>query len=411
MHIRWGTPLFVFCACLLGQADPRVMRNLAVTVTGEGEDQTIHIRNEYSSPATAWILQCETPQGGSRYYWNDQELSFQTAPLAPGQEIEFKFPRMAPPMRQQMTENGTCGEFHAIAAVFADGTVSGDLGWIDAIVVDRRQAYLDIAKATDILNSAISKGTDIPAVIQQLTEWRQSAMPAGMAARPSATYGPSWGFQSRGTAPTRMRIARSPVPGATLWLVETQAMKVPDAVKALAAWRDRLAKLASVTETGAPSPAPNGASAAGPFTPPSEPGLLGKPAPEFTLKDVDDRDMTLASLHGKPVLLDFWATWCEPCREATPHIQALHGQFKDKGLAVVGIDTNEPAETARKYFAQQKYTFANLLGSGSDVIKNYGANGIPFVVLIDKDGIVRYVHRGWGSGMDLTPEVKKLIEP
>jgi cytochrome c biogenesis protein CcmG/thiol:disulfide interchange protein DsbE len=149
----------------------------------------------------------------------------------------------------------------------------------------------------------------------------------------------------------------------------------------------------------------------GPFTPPSEPELLGKRAPEFTLKDVEGRDITLASLHGKPVLLDFWATWCEPCREATPHIQVLHGQFKDKGLAVVGIDTNEPAETARKYFAEQKYTFANLLGSGSDVIKNYGANGIPLVVLIDKDGIVRYVHRGWGSGMDLTPEVKKLIEP
>ncbi len=78
---------------------------------------------------------------------------------------------------------------------------------------------------------------------------------------------------------------------------------------------------------------------------------------------------------------------------------------------VLGIDTNEPAETARKYFVDQKYTFANLLGSGSDVIKNYGAEAIPRVVLIDKDGVVRYVHSGWGSGVDITPEVKKLIEP
>jgi hypothetical protein len=76
---------------------------------------------------------------------------------------------------------------------------------------------------------------------------------------------------------------------------------------------------------------------------------------------------------------------------------------------VLGIDTNESSETARKYFVDQKYTFANLLGSGNDVIKNYGANGIPLVVLIDMDGVVRYVHRGWGTGMDLTPEVKKLI--
>jgi thiol-disulfide isomerase/thioredoxin len=314
-------------------------------------------------------------------------------------------------MSQQMANNGTCSDFHAIAAVFADGTVSGNLAWINAVVADRRQAYQDIAKATDILNTAISKGIDTPAVIQQLTDWQKSEVPAGMPARPSSTHGPSWGFQSRGTAPPKMRFSRSPVPGVALWLVGTKSMTLPDAVKALTDWRDRLARLALVTETGTPSPVSNRTLTTGPFTPPSEPELVGKAAPEFTLKDVDGREVTLASLRGKPVLLDFWATWCEPCREATPHIQALHDRYKDKSLMVLGIDTNEPAETARKYFVDQKYTFANLLGSGSDVIKNYGANGIPLVVLIDKDGVVRYVHRGWGTGMDLTPEVKKLIEP
>src|SRR5262250_587888 len=109
-----GTLLFVLCACLAAQPGPRVVRNLAVAVTGEGEEQTIHVRNEYSSPATAWILQCETQQGGSRHYWNDQDLSFQTAPIAPGQEIAFKFPQTAPRMRQQMADNGTCSDFHAI---------------------------------------------------------------------------------------------------------------------------------------------------------------------------------------------------------------------------------------------------------------------------------------------------------
>src|SRR5260370_3494310 len=101
------------------------MRNVAVPVNGEGEEQTIHIRNEYSSPATAWILQCETPQGGSRHYWIDKELSFQTTPLAPGQEIEFKYPSSPPPMRQQMTDNVTCADFHALAAAFADRPPSG----------------------------------------------------------------------------------------------------------------------------------------------------------------------------------------------------------------------------------------------------------------------------------------------
>jgi thiol-disulfide isomerase/thioredoxin len=411
MHMRCAAVMFVFCGCLAGQPGGRVIRNLAVTLTGEGADETIHIRNEYSSPATAWILQCETPPGGSRHYWNDQELSFQTKPIAPGREIEFQFPSSPPRMTQQSADNGTCTDFHEIAAVFADGTVSGDLSWINAVVADRRQAYQDIAKATEILNAAISNGTDTPAVMQQLTDWGKGEAPGGMPARPLATHGPSWGFQSRGTAPPRIRIFRSPVPGAALWLIDTQAMKLPDAVKALAEWSNRLAKLPPAAETGAPSPAPNRLLTGRPFTPLSEAELVAKPAPEFTLKDISGREITLASLRGKPVLLDFWATWCEPCRESMPHIQALHDQFKEKGLMVLGIDINESAEEARKYFVDQKYSFASLLGSGSDVTKNYGAESIPRVVLIDKDGVVRYVHTGWGSGMDITPEVKKVIEP
>ena len=411
MHMRCGSLLLLFSACLAGQPDARVTRNLAVTLTGQGEDETIHLRNEYSSPATAWILQCETPQGGSRHYWNDQELSFQTAPLAAGQEITFQYPKDPPAMRERMANTGTCADFHPVAAVFADGTVSGNLQWIDAIVTDRRQAYQDIAKASDILKTAISSGSDTAAVIQQLTDWGKSTIPSGMPPRPRATDGPSWGFQSRGTAPPEMRMFRSPVPGAALWLVDKQGMKLPDAAKALAEWKDRLATLPPVTETGAPSAAPKRMLSMGSFTPPSDSELVGKPAPEFTLNDIDGREIKLASMRGKAVLLDFWATWCEPCRESMPHVQALYDQFQEKGLVVLGIDTNEPAEKAGQYFVDQKYTFANLLGSGSDVIKNYGANAIPRVVLIDKDGVVRYAHSGWGPRMDITPEVKKLIEP
>lgn len=410
MYTRWGL-LLMFSACLSAQPPAGANRNLAVTLSGKDADLTIHIRNEYSSPATAWILQCETPQGGLRYYWNDQELSFESKPIASGGDIEFKFPLMPAMMKQRLAENGSCEDFHLIAAAFADGTVTGNLAWIDAIVEDRRQTFHDVAKVTGMLNGAISKETDTPALIQQLKDLGKTATPAGMPARPLSIAGPTWGNRSQGTAPPPMRPFRSPVPGAALWLVEKQAMKLPDAVKALNEWSDRLAQLSPVTETGTPSSAENRRLNTEPFTPPSEPELVGKPAPEFTLSDVDNREVTLASLRGQAVLLDFWATWCEPCREASPHIQALHDRFKDKNLVVLGIDTNEPAEKPRKYFADEKYTFRNLLGSGNDVVKNYGANSIPLVVLIDKDGIVRYVHRGWSSNLDLTPEVKKLIEP
>jgi peroxiredoxin len=410
MYTRYGL-LLVFPFCLSAQTPAGSTRNLAVTLSGKDADLTIHIRNEYSSPATAWILQCETPQGGSRHYWNDQELSFESKPIAPGGDIEFKFPSMPAMMKQRLAENGSCEDFHLIAAAFADGTVTGNLAWIDAIVDDRRQAFQDIAKVIGMLNEATSKQTDTPAVIQQLKDMGKTSTPTGMPARASATSGPSWGNRSKGIGPPPMRPWHSTVPGAALWLVEKQAMELPDAVKALAEWKDRLAKLSPVAETGDPSSAPKRMFPTGSFTPPSETELLGKPAPDFTLSDVDNHELKLANLRGKAVLLDFWATWCEPCREASPHVQALHEQFKDKNLVVLGIDTNEPAEKPKKYFADEKYTFGNLLGSGNDVVKNYGANSIPLVVLIDKDGIVRYVHRGWGSNLDLTPEVKKVIEP
>jgi peroxiredoxin len=411
MGKRMGTLLLLFCACLAGQPAAQETRDLIATRSSDAGTVTIHLRNQYSSPATAWILQCQVPGGGSRHYWDDQDLSFQTTPIDPGKEIEFQIRPRPAGGRMPQVNNGTCEDFRPIVAIFADGTVSGDLRWINAIIAERRQAYQDIAKATEILSAAISKGTETPTVIQQLTDWQKSTRLNGMAGRPSATFGPSSGWQSRGTAPPPPRPMGSPVPGAALWLVETQKKALPDAVQALGEWHDRLANLPAVMETGEPSPRPIDRVVGGaPFTPPSETEMLGRAAPEFTLKDVDGRDFTLASLRGKPVLLDFWATWCEPCREEMPHIKALYDQFKDKGLMVVCVDTNEPAEKARKYFEDNHYSFISLVEGASNISKQYGAGGIPRVVLIDKDGIVRYFHRGWGPGMDLGPEVKKLVE-
>lgn len=207
-----------------------------------------------------------------------------------------------------------------------------------------------------------------------------------------------------------MRQFRTPVPAVALWLLSTQEMKLPDAAESLSGWSARLARLASVTGTEPPSSAPRRMLSMGSVTPPSEPDFVNKPAPDFIVRDVDGHPVTLSGLRGKPVLLDFWATWCAPCRESMPYVQSLYDQFKDQGLVVLGIDTNEPADKARKYFADQKFSFANLLATGSDIVKNYGADAIPRVVLIDQDGIVRYVHRGWGPNIDLTPEVKKLVK-
>jgi hypothetical protein len=131
MHLRRCALLLLFCACLSGQPAAPVKRELSLTRASDAGTVTIHLRNECSSPATGWIVQCETPQGGSRYHWTDQDLSFETTPFEPGKETAFEI-RPRPPEMVARTAGGSCEDFHVIVAVFANGTVSGDLRWIAA---------------------------------------------------------------------------------------------------------------------------------------------------------------------------------------------------------------------------------------------------------------------------------------
>ena len=109
---------------------------------------------------------------------------------------------------------------------------------------------------------------------------------------------------------------------------------------------------------------------------------------------MDGHEVALKDLRGKTVFLDFWATWCEPCRKDVPEITALEKEFKDKGLVVVGIDFSDPADKARKYFEEEKLTFTNLLDPERDAFNKYGGGGIPKVVLIDKEGAIALQVRG-----------------
>jgi len=136
--------------------------------------------------------------------------------------------------------------------------------------------------------------------------------------------------------------------------------------------------------------------------------LLGKPAPDFTLKDLDGREVALKDFLGKTVLLNFWATWCAPCREQMPQIELLSRDFKDKGLVVLGVNDNETVEVAKKYFAEHQYSFGSVLDSGKIMSGKYGVTGIPVVVLIDKTGVVRFFQQGYRTEQDFPAEVKKL---
>ena len=131
-----------------------------------------------------------------------------------------------------------------------------------------------------------------------------------------------------------------------------------------------------------------------------EPGMpeltvkVGDAAPDFTLTDLGGKEVTLTSLKGKVVLLDFWATWCGPCKAAMPTMQKLHDDYKDKGVVILGVNTwEQEADAAKAYMTKKKFTYGCLL-KGDELAAAYGVRGIPTLVVIGKDGKVAEVEVG-----------------
>lgn len=130
--------------------------------------------------------------------------------------------------------------------------------------------------------------------------------------------------------------------------------------------------------------------------------LLGKPAPEFALKDMDGVDAKLSDFAGKVVLVDFWATWCGPCVQAMPHIQALSEKYKDKNVVILGINSWEnDQKKVEPFLREKKITYRILLDSNNEVIEDYGVRGIPTFFIIDRKGLVRYTYVGLPSDESL----------
>lgn len=121
---------------------------------------------------------------------------------------------------------------------------------------------------------------------------------------------------------------------------------------------------------------------------------VGKQAPDWTLMDRHGEARSLSDHRGEYVLLDFWATWCGPCRAVMPRVQALHEQYKDKGLAVYGVNISErDPQDAVEHMDEKGYTYGLLL-EGDEVAGEYGVSEIPTLFLIDPDGKVVNVHVG-----------------
>ena len=145
---------------------------------------------------------------------------------------------------------------------------------------------------------------------------------------------------------------------------------------------------------------------------PSAPDSAGEfqPAAELALPGLDGKTVSLASYKGKVVLVDFWATWCDPCKEEIPMLVKLSERLKDKGFVVLGVSMDEGGAAAvKKFTAKRPISYTILLNNGERAPKGWTVPGMPTAYLIGRDGTVRERWFGAKDAADLEPAVNAAL--
>ncbi|WOB06583.1 TlpA disulfide reductase family protein [Piscinibacter gummiphilus] len=139
---------------------------------------------------------------------------------------------------------------------------------------------------------------------------------------------------------------------------------------------------------------------------------VGANAPDFTLKTLNGPNMRLQEQRGKVVLVNFWATWCGPCRKEMPHLNRIADKYKSSGLVLMGVNIDEDVRNAAEVAGKLKVSFPVLLDTDKAVSKMYDLNSMPSTMVIDRSGKVRYVHRGYQDGYEDTydQQIRELLK-
>lgn len=143
-----------------------------------------------------------------------------------------------------------------------------------------------------------------------------------------------------------------------------------------------------------------GVAAAVLVTRPAQPTVIGghplfhAPAPDIALRDLDGREVRLADYRGRPVIVNFWASWCLPCREEFPLLKAARERYAEEGLAILGVIFDDDPEAARRYMARAGATWPALVDPDELVATAYKVNVPPLSFFVDPEGIVRSIAYG-----------------
>jgi len=135
-------------------------------------------------------------------------------------------------------------------------------------------------------------------------------------------------------------------------------------------------------------------------------------APDFTLHAMGGPNLRLKEQRGRVVMVNFWATWCAPCRQEMPHLNRLYEKYRGAGFVLLGVNVDDDTSKAAEVAAKLGVTFPVLLDTEKSVSKLYDVSTMPSTMIIDRDGKVRYVHRGYLAGYEdnYEKQIRELLK-
>ncbi len=129
-------------------------------------------------------------------------------------------------------------------------------------------------------------------------------------------------------------------------------------------------------------------------------GLTGRPAPDFALKSSTGENLRLSEYRGDVVMINFWATWCGPCRQEMPLLDELYTRYERVGFSLLGVNIDDDSRKAMNMIAELGVSFPVLFDSRKEVSKLYEVDAMPVTVIVDREGNVRHVHKGYKPGYE-----------